>query len=91
MKRILALAVCLWASGLGVASAQTLEVIPNQVMVDESAAIRATGLHPNQRVSMGREENLGGSAKGDAQSSLDAIPKVLEFLRQSLQGGPSQP
>jgi dienelactone hydrolase len=33
----------------------------------------------------GREENLGGNAKGDAESSLDAIPKVLEFLRQSLQ------
>ena len=39
----------------------------------------------------GREENLGGSVEGDAQSSLDAIPKVLEFLRQSLQGGPTQP
>jgi hypothetical protein len=32
----------------------------------------------------GREENLGGNAQGDAQSSLDAIPKVLEFLRESL-------
>jgi dienelactone hydrolase len=32
----------------------------------------------------GREMNTGGSAKGDAQSSLDAIPKVLEFLRESL-------
>jgi hypothetical protein len=32
----------------------------------------------------GREENLGGSAQGDAESSLDAIPKVLEFLRKSL-------
>ena len=32
----------------------------------------------------GREENLGGSAPGDAQSSIDAIPKVLEFLRESL-------
>jgi dienelactone hydrolase len=31
-----------------------------------------------------REENLGGNAEGDAESSLDAIPKVLEFLRQSL-------
>jgi hypothetical protein len=39
----------------------------------------------------GREENLGGSVKGDAESSLDAIPKVLEFLRRSLQGGPSEP
>ena len=38
----------------------------------------------------GREQNLGGSVEGDAQSSLDAIPKVLEFLRQSLQAGPSQ-
>jgi dienelactone hydrolase len=34
----------------------------------------------------GREQNLGGSPQGDAQSSLDAIPKVLEFLRQSLAG-----
>ena len=32
----------------------------------------------------GREENLGGNAQGDAASSLDAIPKVLEFLRDSL-------
>ncbi len=32
----------------------------------------------------GREENLGGRPQGDAQSSLDAIPKVLEFLRESL-------
>ena len=36
----------------------------------------------------GREQNLGGNVEGDAQSSLDAIPKVLEFLRQSLQAGP---
>jgi dienelactone hydrolase len=35
-----------------------------------------------------REENLGGNTQGDAESSLDAIPKVLEFLRQSL-GEPS--
>jgi dienelactone hydrolase len=32
----------------------------------------------------GTEENLGGSPQGDAESSLDAIPKVLEFLRKSL-------
>jgi dienelactone hydrolase len=34
----------------------------------------------------GREENLGGSPQGDAESSLDAIPRVLEFLRESLAG-----
>jgi dienelactone hydrolase len=30
----------------------------------------------------------GGTAKGDAESSLDAIPKVLEFLQASLQTAP---
>jgi len=39
----------------------------------------------------GREQNLGGNVEGDAQSSLDAIPKVLGFLQQSLQGSPPQP
>lgn len=32
----------------------------------------------------GREINYGGSVQGDAASSLDAIPKVLAFLRKSL-------
>jgi dienelactone hydrolase len=32
----------------------------------------------------GREVEMGGTPKGNAESSLDAIPKVLEFLRQSL-------
>jgi dienelactone hydrolase len=31
----------------------------------------------------GREMDLGGSAEGDAKSSIDSIPKVLEFLRKS--------
>ena len=39
----------------------------------------------------GREQNLGGNVEGDAQSSLDAIPKVLGFLQQSLQAGTPQP
>ena len=56
MKIILSLTACLWVSGFGVASAQTLEVIPNQILVDESAAIRVTGLHPNEAVSI--EANL---------------------------------
>jgi len=33
----------------------------------------------------GRENDLGGSPKGDAQSSIDSMPKVLEFLRRGLQ------
>ena len=32
----------------------------------------------------GREVNLGGSVEGNAQSSIDATPKVLEFLKQNL-------
>lgn len=32
----------------------------------------------------GRPVNLGGSAQGNAESSLDAIGKVIAFLRQSL-------
>jgi dienelactone hydrolase len=31
-----------------------------------------------------RQENLGGNAGGDAESSIDAIPKVLNFLRENL-------
>jgi len=38
------------------------------------------GTHPIS----GREVNPGGSPKGNAESSLDAIPKVLEFLRKNL-------
>jgi dienelactone hydrolase len=33
----------------------------------------------------GRGAEFGGTPKGDAQSTLDAIPKVLEFLRTSLE------
>ena len=32
----------------------------------------------------GREYYLGGSAEGDAKSSIDSIPKVLDFLRKNL-------
>jgi hypothetical protein len=52
MKRKLAVAACLWAGGFGVASAQTLEAIPDEVIVDESAAIRPTGLQAKQRASI---------------------------------------
>jgi hypothetical protein len=32
----------------------------------------------------GRDVELGGTPAGNAESSLDAIPKVIDFLRQSL-------
>jgi dienelactone hydrolase len=34
----------------------------------------------------GRDNDLGGSAEGDAWSSIDSIPKVLEFLQKNLAG-----
>ena len=34
----------------------------------------------------GKENDLGGSAAGDSFSSIDSIPKVLEFLKKSLPG-----
>jgi dienelactone hydrolase len=36
----------------------------------------------------GREEDLGGSAKGDAASTIEAIPKVLKFLDEALGNSP---
>src|ERR1035438_4976587 len=42
-------------SGLSLTSAQTFEVTPKRVMIDESASIRATGLQPNQRVTIRAE------------------------------------
>ena len=32
----------------------------------------------------GRENDLGGSPQGDAESSIDSMPKVLEFLMRAL-------
>jgi dienelactone hydrolase len=45
-------AAAVWVSGLGTACAQTLEVKPSLAMVDERAVIRASGLQPNERVSI---------------------------------------
>jgi len=35
---------------------------------------------------VGKENDLGGTPEGDAASSLDSIPKVLEFLKKNLPG-----
>lgn len=43
-------------------------------------AWQGPGTHPIS----GREVDPGGSPKGNAESSLDAVPKVLDFLRQNL-------
>ena len=40
--------------------------------------------HPVHPVS-GREMDLGGTPRGDAESSLDSMPKVLAFLKKNLE------
>lgn len=53
---------CVCTSGLGVAFAQTLEITPRRVLVDEVAVIRATGLTPGEHVSIQAElKEVGGS------------------------------
>jgi hypothetical protein len=64
------LAACLWTGGLGIASAQTLELIPNRVLVDESAVIRARGLEPNERISIQAELVDGADEPWSAQAEF---------------------
>jgi hypothetical protein len=63
---------------------------------DESAVLRAgtLGIIPAwhndvKQPVVGRATDQGGTPKGDALSSLDANPKVLEFLQNSLQSAAS--
>jgi len=72
MKHIFAIAACLWVSAVGAVSAQTLEVIPSQILVDESASIRATGLQPNEHVSLRAELVDGDSHTWAAQAEFAA-------------------
>jgi dienelactone hydrolase len=78
MQRFI-LAACLWTGGLGIASAQTLEIIPNRVLVDEPAVIRARGLQANERISIraelvdGADDPWSSQAEfiADAQGAVD--------------------
>jgi dienelactone hydrolase len=78
MHRLI-LAACLWTGGLGVAFSQTLEIMPNRVLVDESAVIRASGFEPNEHISIqaelvdGADEPWSSQAEflADAQGAVD--------------------
>ena len=54
MKLRLLIALCLGvaANAVGLLGAQTLEITPSRVMVDESATIRVTGLGPQKHVTI---------------------------------------
>jgi hypothetical protein len=77
MKPKLFLVLCLCLCGM--ISAQTLEITPTSVMIDEAAAIRASGLEPNERVSIraelvdGADESWASQADfvADAHGNVD--------------------
>jgi len=84
VKNILILAASLWTGALGVASAQTLDVIPNRVMVDESAVIRASGFAPNDHVSIQAELVDGGGEPWSSQAEFIADAQgVVDTSKQA--------
>jgi dienelactone hydrolase len=50
--------------------AQTIEVVPKRVMVDEPASVRASGLQPNQRVTIGAELVDGDGERWTSQAEF---------------------
>src|ERR1039458_5792425 len=71
MKSTLLLTSGLFAFVYGLA-AQTLEVSPARVMADESAAIRASGLEPNERVVVSASLTEDAGARWAAQAEFVA-------------------
>jgi len=86
MKHKFLLVTCLWVGWTTAVCAQTLEVIPNRVMVDEVATIRASGLQPNERVAIrgelvdGEEHAWASEAEfvANAQGMVDASKQAPE-------------
>jgi dienelactone hydrolase len=76
---IFAAAAVLCTGGFGLLRAQTLRVIPDHTLVDESATIRASGLQPNERIVISAELTDGGGERwmsqaqfiADAQGNVD--------------------
>jgi dienelactone hydrolase len=72
MTLTLRLAVYLPSIALFGLHAQTLEVSPNRVMADESASIRATGLPPNERLTIRAELVDGADVHWTSQADFVA-------------------
>jgi len=87
-KYILLAILFLAVSGLRAASAQSLQVIPDHAMVDESIAIRAGGLRPGEKVAL-RAALVDGAGKpwiSEARFVADA-QGVVDTSRQAPLGG----
>jgi dienelactone hydrolase len=79
MRPLASTLIFLAIGALPIARAQTFEVSPAQILVDQQATIRATGLQPNERVSI-RAELIDGASHpwaseaefvADSQGALD--------------------
>lgn len=70
MNLVLVVASCLCTTGFGTLYAQTLEVIPDRLLMDEPAAIRAHGLQPNERVLIGAELSDGAGVRWTSQAEF---------------------
>jgi dienelactone hydrolase len=83
VKAYLALAVCFGLAMCRVAAAQTLEVAPQRVLVDEAAVIRASGLQPDERVTI-RAELVDG-ADDSWESEADFVADAQGMIDVSNQ------
>jgi dienelactone hydrolase len=69
---------------LPIAQAQTFEVSPAQILVDQSATIRAAGLQPNERVSIRAELIDGADHPWASEAAFVADPQgTLDLSKQA--------
>lgn len=77
-------AVCLCIAGPGLAFSQTLEISPNRALMDEVVVVRATGLAPNERVSIRADLVDGAGAPWSSQAEFVADAQgVIDTSRQA--------
>jgi hypothetical protein len=70
--------------------AQSLDVTPSRVLIDEPAVIRAAGLNPGERVAIQAELRDGAGHRwesqaefiADATGTVNAMPRVIDFLKR---------
>jgi dienelactone hydrolase len=92
MIRQIIVAACLWIAGLGVAFAQTVEILPNKALADEVAVVRASGLTPNERVSIRADLVDGAGEPWSAQADFvaDAEGEVDSSRQAPVKGSYSE-
>ena len=88
VKHLLLVAVCLCTSGPAVLRAQTIEVTPDRVLVDESATIRAHGLQPNERIYIKAELTDGAGEQWTSRAEFVADAEgIVDLSKQAPANG----